>query len=661
MNKDRAITYSLLSHIRNKGTLIKGPLDIFKPLVKRTISSLSNKGVYRGKSTMEIKKEFDINYNIDIPIPVLNNILKQIAKEINKEDKKVFIVHNDNSFSIDQYIFLDYEETIIEKEKAINDIEKLFNKFCESSDFNVEDSSSIFKFIEKNKYSLSKYLSNNQKVEEKDYTAEAQFVNFFRKIPTVYNQIKEIYIGAIISGFIEYNPSETNLQVELLFDTNFIVGLLDLNTPESAHTCKTLLEIAKQQNYKIRVLTGTIKETKNLISQKAKHFDSSFLQRKVYVEDIYNACDRKGLTRSDLERIGDNLKKRISEFNIAIINDINLKKEAKFTQEYKILKEYRNSDISALHDATAINYVKKSRGSKIKEFDKVNCWFVNNVNSGESIRLEQGGYQPEIINADALLNILWLSNPQRKMNINPNDLADIGLTSSIAITLNKDLPKSRILRELDDNIHKYASESLSDSDIVRISTRITNKQLKEIDELNDLAKTKKEEFVKRLEEEANKQKRIEEHRIKRLESAVKEFSKKSEELVESKKTILKNEQNVKLKINSLENNNSELKERIINTEMSNWKKRSVYYLICAYSLIGLVFLGVFIYNSSSLDKTITNINEFSTNPILKLLFWTYAIIVNVFGFKLVYDRYFNNSNIINKRKLLEKKITTNLL
>jgi hypothetical protein len=69
MNKERAITYSLLAHIRNKGTLIKGPLDIFKPLVQRVISLLNNKGVYSGKSTMEIKNEFDKNYNIDIPIP----------------------------------------------------------------------------------------------------------------------------------------------------------------------------------------------------------------------------------------------------------------------------------------------------------------------------------------------------------------------------------------------------------------------------------------------------------------------------------------------------------------------------------------------------------------------------------------------------------------
>ncbi len=34
MNKQRAITYSVLSLIRSKGELVKGPIDVFVPLIK---------------------------------------------------------------------------------------------------------------------------------------------------------------------------------------------------------------------------------------------------------------------------------------------------------------------------------------------------------------------------------------------------------------------------------------------------------------------------------------------------------------------------------------------------------------------------------------------------------------------------------------------------
>ncbi|MBC8882886.1 hypothetical protein H9X57_04385 [Flavobacterium piscinae] len=132
MNKERAITYSLLSHIRNKGTLIKGPLDIFKPLVQRIISKMNSKGIFSGKSISEIKSEFDNEYKIDIPIPVLKTILNQIAKDLNSKEKTVFVLYNDYSFSISEYIFLDYENDIIEKETIVNEIELLFQKFCET-------------------------------------------------------------------------------------------------------------------------------------------------------------------------------------------------------------------------------------------------------------------------------------------------------------------------------------------------------------------------------------------------------------------------------------------------------------------------------------------------------------------------------------------------
>ena len=380
------------------------------------------------------------------------------------------------------------------------------------------------------------------------------------------------------------------------------------------------------------------------------------MQRKVYPEDIYNACDRRSFKRNDLERIADNLEIEISKFGISIINDEKIKKEAKFSKEYKKLKEYRHSEVSALHDATAVTYVKKIRKKKIKQFDKVNCWFVNNVTSRENSNLEnQYEFQPEIINAGDLLNILWLSNPQTKLKMDSNDLADIGLASSIAITLNKDLPKSKILKELDDNIHKYASESLSDSDIVRISTRITNKQLKDIKELNELASNKKEEFVKRLEEEANKQKKIEEHRSKRLENVLKEFSKESKELQKSRKKIEGTKELKQQEIENLESTNLKLQETIIDSKMGNWQRKSILILFGIYVLIGVLFLIVLFYNSWNLEAATKYITDFKSNFIISFIIWTLAAVLNIFGFKLVYDRYFNNSNINNKRKTIKLK------
>ncbi|WBX67901.1 hypothetical protein PG910_07125 [Tenacibaculum dicentrarchi] len=280
MNKEKAITYSLLTHIRNSGTLAKGPIDIFIPLIKRTLSKMNSKGVFKGKSLLEIKNTANELYCIEFPIPVLKKILTEISKEINTDDTIHFILYQDGAFSLNQYTFTDFEEIIENQTKEINEIEVLFKSFCESSELKIKNSDSIFKFIEKNKFNLSKYISNSEYKNGEDFTAEAQFIDFFKKIPSIYDRIKNIYLGSIISSYIEYNSDDANRDIELLFDTNFLVGLIDLNTPESTHTCRTLLEIAKKQKFKIRVLKDTIEETTNLLETKARYFDKSFLQKK---------------------------------------------------------------------------------------------------------------------------------------------------------------------------------------------------------------------------------------------------------------------------------------------------------------------------------------------------------------------------------------------
>ena len=54
--QNRAIAYSVLAHIYDKGTLAHGPLDIFIPIVKNALSELYPLGVVKGNSTNYIKK-----------------------------------------------------------------------------------------------------------------------------------------------------------------------------------------------------------------------------------------------------------------------------------------------------------------------------------------------------------------------------------------------------------------------------------------------------------------------------------------------------------------------------------------------------------------------------------------------------------------------------
>ena len=636
---------------------------------------MNSSGIYEGKSLLEIKATTDELYKIDFPIPVLKKILEEICKEINTDTATHFLLYQDGAFSIKQYSFTDYEEVIQTQTNEVNELEELFKQFCKTSDLRINNSDSIFSFIEKNKFTLSKYISNAKQTNGEDYTSEAQFIEFFKRIPQIYERIKSIYLGSIIAGYIEYTPDEVKREIELLFDTNFLVGLIDLNTPESTHTCKTLVEITKNQGYKLRVLKDTIEETENLLQMKAKFFEQSFLQKKVNPEDVYNACDRRGLSKADLERIADNLESTIGEFGISpIYSTDKLKREAKFTDAYKVFERVRNSKKSALHDAAALLYIKKHRKKRIREFDKVNAWFVNNSISveGDSIVLIDG-YQPETIKADDLLNILWLSNPQINDSIDGDDLAEIGLTSTISLTLNKNLPKSQILRELDDNIHKYAKEEVSDTDIIRVATRITNKQLKdiEVEELNALADKDKVEFAKRLEEEANKQKRLEETRIKKLECVFKDISIRTDELEKTKKefedkskeidSIVQEKTNSEATVTKLEsellkekNKNREInRDKWIKKELTKWRRKSWRGFCIAILLFGLGIIYILYRSNWNIAQSVEYFKNLNSDILVTSLMSIAVFIFSGIILKTLIDKYTNHSNIQNYIKGLK--------
>lgn len=680
---DRALTYSLLAHIRSNGKLVNGPIEIFVPLIKRGLSKLNERGVFSGQSIMEIKQEADGLYQIDFPIPVLRVILKKIADEINDESPS-FQLFQDDSFKISNYAFTEFEDTINAYKVEIANLDKLFIDFCQSSKENKNDCTTLLEFIEKNKLTLSKYLSHSKYENGHDFTVEARFVDFFKSVPKIYDIIRKLYLGSILASFLEYKVKDVRNDVELLFDTNFILALLDLNTPESTHTCQKIVEIARNLNYKLSVLKDTLIESFTLLKAKANNFNSTFLQKKVYPEDIYNACERRELNSADLERIADNLENYMGDYGITIVHETTKYKNiAKFSQEFETLKQFRSSESAALHDATAFHYVMQKRGRKIKDFEDVNCWFVNNALNrdkyGDYQREEKFDYQPVIIKADNFLNIIWLSNPSVEKSLDPVELSDIGLSSLVSLGLTESLPKLSIIRELDENIRKYSSDSkLSDSDIVRIATRITTKQLKDIDSLNELAKTDKEKFVERLNVEADKQKKQDEERLKRLDTLLGEFEQKARQLGNIKvnyenkaKSTQETVTNLNETVKGKEEEISQLKQTIdrmvkeasqekqrkvqsyIDKKTRQWKRESTNELLAWF--VGLLIILVLLLWQANwnIQVAIYNFSEFRSNTIVTSLVGLITLIFTGISLRKWYDRHHNYSNIENYKKQIQ--------
>ena len=372
--------------------------------------------------------------------------------------------------------------------------------------------------------------------------------------------------------------------VELLLDTNFIVSLLDLNTPESTKTCRTFIETSKSLGYTFTILKDTIEEFQSLLSYKAQNLNQAIIAKSINKEDIYNACDRRNLNCADLERIADNIEETLTQqFGFRIIpHTEKLKGKARYSSEYNSFKKVRSTEKSALHDAMAVQYVKEKRGNKpIYDFDKVNCWFVNNAISHSSEHIEQlerlqklYTAQPEIIKVDDLLNIIWLSNPSSGF-VN-TDFLDMGIASMVSYNLNSTLPKARIIKELDENIQKYREDNtITDKDVVRLSTRIVQRQIDDVQALNDLAQKNGAQFAAKVKEEATKQEQIDNERALKLDMLMESMAKGIEELHQNKERLDQRHHEKMIDLKEKEQAFREKNNQLIRRELHNaWIKEN---------------------------------------------------------------------------------------
>lgn len=709
--QNRAVAYSVLAHIYDKATFANGPLDIFIPIVKNALSELYPSGTTKGSNISEIAEAIDQKFSITIPIPVLNNILKAIAIEVNDENNREDMhIFADDSFWIEKFIFEDYSELIQNGKDDISKVIQIYKNFCKiynvTNDCNETD---LFKFIEQNRLDISYYLANNtddaSKISSHNIVI-AQFIDMLKQVPEVYDKIRDIYLGSMLSSYLDYQPTNVKMDVELLLDTNFIISLLDLNTPESTDTCNTLIKISKNLGYSFTILKDTIEEVQALLSYKANNYSTAIIAKNINREDIYNACDRRHLTGTDLMRISDNIENTLTnEYNFHIIpNTQNWYGKAKFSREYQIFKKYRNSEKAALHDAMALIYVREKRGNKhIKEFEKVTCWFVNNsithdhdYEDSDYLSLYNSrDHQPEIIKVDNLLNILWLSNPSIKLDI--EDLSNMGITSLLSYTLNSSLPKARIIKELDENIQKYREDyNITDKDVINLSTRIVNRQIKDVQELNNLARRDDAAFAAKVKEESIKQEQIEANRVQKFENMVQmlhaeikeiqgnqakmqqKYNERSQGLDEREMKIEQRERSLKIEDKTLKEENEKLsiengkyetklkskwkeenikreqqKEEFIDKAIAKSKNKAIwaFWPVLIVLLILLVYLCYFWVTA---DKEIINsVNDLLSFRPISTILTILTFIINCFTATHFYNWCFNPSYIVNKKSLIK--------
>lgn len=497
MDMNRIVTYSLLAHINDHDKGIKDLNDIFLPLVKRVLFQLNKRGTTKGLLT-ELKSEVDKSYSFDIPFPILRKIITRVAAEANKEVANDFQFFRDGSFLMSKFIFADYEEIILKQQAEVDSLANTYEQYLLANDVNPSLQPSVFEFLDRNRITLSRFFSFAEPANlGPSFFMQAKFVNDIRNEPALYQIMRKIYLGSIITSYLELDFGEIKeSQTEYLLDSSFIVHLLDLSSPESTHTCSKIIEICKRLKYKVSALDFTIDETGALLKRIADSLGTTFLIEQLDERSIYNACARRSFGRTDLLRIAMNLDTTLrDDYGIYIIpNTTSFRNKAKYSSEYELLKKRTNNPDGAWHDATAIVYVQEKRKKRSRSFYEANCWFVTDTKQDVVLTRKQDGTLPEMIRPEEIVNILWLTNP----HVKGNEITDVGLTRLVAGTISDSLPNPRVLKEFDGNLQKYGQGKIEPADCIRLGHMIANKSLTNLERLNVTANESPSRFVEAL-------------------------------------------------------------------------------------------------------------------------------------------------------------------
>ena len=525
-------TYALLGYLKETSPSKAAITELYIPIVKKAMSEYAlEKGMteYKGRSLSEISLKIKSIFDLEIPLPILAKIMEAISKEI--DDENVFALFQDGAFIIKSYVFDSIDE-VIEQEKL--NIEKLrldYQVYCDTNGYKF-DFEELKLFILAQQIEL--FTDKRSDLLHVDYYVP-KYVLERLDVEPIFKVMSNIYLGSIIASYLEQNITKKVTDAELLLDTNFFISLIDLNTEDAHHTCNQLFSLCQQLGYRFTMLNSTVKQIRVLLSNRINDFASRDFIGSVRCADVFNACIRKNLDKTKLERIKDNIQRLIEERGIVIVHDAQIQvliEKAKRSQEYKELLQRRKNADSALNDTVAKFYVESKRGHDVREFVDAKCWFLHNSYSPYDYSYGRKIHERYLISANELLVLLWLSNPGQGQQIKISDVTKGGIASYITKYRRSKMPTRDTLKIIKKRVDDAMSYGLiTEKDTFNLCIRMAEGHLtqEQVDESLIPDSVTNEQFAAKLKEytsevEDNKQKQKQD-----ADAIINELNKKIEE------------------------------------------------------------------------------------------------------------------------------------
>ena len=420
----------------------KDYIDIFIPFVLNILLKNYPETLTPKQIVYLLSKEED--YNIEIPIQVINNILRR-AKSLG------YVTFKNNKSAILQN-GIDFFEKIAPREiernisfffESLSEYLSQENVIIDLNDTTIDNL--FYEFVNNNILSLS-CLANDIKDQPvncfSDYKYFIDFVNMIEKSrPNLYEIFEDILFGSIICYLAKNNGHKGDYKYSgkrIFYDTNIVFGILNYDHEDYSLSSIELHKTLVENGFQIYIFDFTLLEINRVLNNYKNNYKNIINKHlsDIKVNSIYYRLVNKNITPTDIEEIISNIEINLNKNNIKIyptnadeqellnnIVDSKIPNISKYKPDAK--------EASLIHDLLAIEYIKKLNVTPKRKFNDVNNFFLTSDLRLTKYNVEgthkENGTVSEVILSFLMSTILWIREPGE--NSKPSLKQIIGLNS----------------------------------------------------------------------------------------------------------------------------------------------------------------------------------------------------------------------------------------
>ena len=435
--KDVAIDRSLHNYAFIKSLFDQGHdyIDCFNPFA---IQVLQNE---KFMSTLQIQSAINKYIKLDIPLHVVNSIIKRLKKKnliLQKKSEKKYVLAKKG---IEYKCRLENQKDVTRRINSV--IGKIVGFFSNRGEMITESQASelIDTLLRNNRNTIIEYLNPSYDFKPSKSIRETPHIKLLveflseidNKDPESYSTIRDIILGSTIYA-TSYARDAVELQklgerkfkgCTIYLDSNIVLSMLGLHEPEENTTALELLKLLKEFGFDLRIFQFTEIEICRLI----KHYRSVLHKypHDIRIDSIYSSLKRKGWRSSEVIEFITNFEKQLHtlgicvdysyeiDSNSALLNDVELRTKL---SEYKKIQTLNGQD----HDLTSIETIRKIRKRKFRNLEESKAMFLTSDLKLFKFNFNVMGHKVngtvcEVIPDRLLTNILWLKKPKFNLSL----------------------------------------------------------------------------------------------------------------------------------------------------------------------------------------------------------------------------------------------------